>query len=89
MPFNDLTFDEDDHLATRLGAADRLLMFDPPPTGPFAQPVTALRMPHRWSPEDAEPRNVAETTGGFGFELGGRRFVYVRMGLRPSREGQS
>ena len=88
VPFNDLTFDEDDHLATRLGAADRLLLFDPPPTGPFGQPVTALRMPHWWSPEDAEPRDVVETTAGFGFELGGRRFVYDRMGLRPSREEQ-
>ena len=83
MPFNDLTFDEDDHLATRLGAADRLLMFDPPPTGPFGQPVTTLRMPHRWSPEDGEPRDVVKIAGGFGFELGGRRFVYDRMGLRP------
>ena len=87
MPFNELTFDEDDRLATRLGAADRLLMFYPPPSGPFGQPVTTLRMPHRWSPEDAGPRDVAGTGGGFGFELNSRRFVYDRMGLRRGHEG--
>jgi CRISPR-associated endonuclease/helicase Cas3 len=84
MPFNELTFDEDDHLAARLGAADRLLVFEPSLIGPFGQPVTTLRMPHRWSPEAAEAREVAATAGGFGFELAGRRFIYDRVGLRPS-----
>jgi len=82
VPFDQLVFDSDDRLATRLGAADRLLDFPPLP-GPFAKPVSQLRVPHYLLPAEAgEAVEFESLDGGFAFSLGGRRFHYDRLGLR-------
>lgn len=81
IPFDRLVFDSDDRLATRLGAADRLLEFSPLP-GPFARPVSRLRVPHHLLPLEAgEAGDLVALDGGFAFSLGGRRFHYDRHGL--------
>jgi len=82
-------------LASRLGAADRLLRFDPaaPPPGPFGAPVPALTVPD-WLARKAVPRPEAWPTdpvpetalrrreGGFTVDLGATPLTYDRLGLR-------
>lgn len=86
-PFDKLRpFDADDRLATRLGAADRLLSFDPPPGGPFGAPVATLRIPAHLlggiASEAGPTAILPAAAGGFTFALGSRRFCYDRLGLR-------
>jgi CRISPR-associated endonuclease/helicase Cas3 len=78
-------------LATRLGAADRLLVFEPPQPGPFQQQVKDLALRHHQLPEglspDAMPVEIAALTGegGFEFSLAGTRYRYSRIGLARLR----
>jgi CRISPR-associated endonuclease/helicase Cas3 len=84
-PFDSLVFDADDRLATRLGAADRLLRFDRPLPGPFGQDITTLRLPSHMLPQagvDAEPTETTAAEGIIAFALGARRYRYDRFGLR-------
>ena len=86
--FSDVTFpDGDQKIATRLGAADRLVTFDPPQPGPFKQDVKQLalrfhQLPAGVSP-DAEPTDIAALPdhAGFEFTLGVTRYCYSRFGL--------
>lgn len=84
-PFEGLTFpDADQKVATRLGAADRLVEFDPPLRGPFGLDVRELAIRHHLLPEllfDAAPQHVQPISGGFEFSLGARRYRYSRVGL--------
>jgi CRISPR-associated endonuclease/helicase Cas3 len=79
-PFRDLVFpDLSEEVATRLGAADLLVDFDPPLRGPFGADVTRLRIPH-WlargvGPNDA-PEVLASDDDGACFRLGGRTYRY-------------
>lgn len=91
--FSDLQFpDAEQKVATRLGAADRLLELPEPRAGPFGLPVQQLalrfhQVPAGLSP-DEEPRATrALPEGGFEFELGSARFRYNRFGLarQPAR----
>jgi CRISPR-associated endonuclease/helicase Cas3 len=85
LPFDKLIFDQNDHLATRLGAADRLILFDPPVLGPFGQKTTMLRIPAHLldaNAPEADPTDIAESLGTVTFGLGQRRFRYDRFGLR-------
>lgn len=86
--FGDVLFpDSDQKIATRLGAADRLVTFDPPQPGPFHQHVKQLalrfhQVPAGISP-DAEPNNIVALPDhtGFEFTLGSTRYRYNRFGV--------
>ena len=92
--FSDVLFpDSDQKVATRLGAADRLVTFDPPQPGPFQQGVKQLalrfhQLPKELSP-DAQPEDIALLTGqaGFSFSLGPARYRYDRFGLQRLKAG--
>lgn len=86
--FGDVLFpDSDQKIATRLGAADRLVVFDPPQPGPFRQDVKQLALRHHQIPEgvspDALPTDIAvlPASAGFEFTLGAARYRYNRFGL--------
>lgn len=85
--FDELIFDGDDRLATRLGAADRLIRFDPALPGPFGQDISTVRLPAHMiegvSPE-AEPSEIAASDGAITFTLGARHYRYDRFGLQAT-----
>ncbi len=74
-------------IGTRLGAADRLLVFEgPAPIGPFGQPVQQLALRHHLVepglPPDTQPQATRPLEGeGFDFSLGVRNYRYSRWGL--------
>lgn len=83
--FVELGFPDEVKLATRLGAADRVVNFDPPQTGPFGRAVRELPiryhlLPHGLSPE-AQPEGIATEPGGFRFRLADAHYRYSRLGL--------
>lgn len=86
--FSDVLFpDGDQKIATRLGAADRLVSFEPAQSGPFQQDVKQLalrfhQVPSGISP-DALPTKLAVLPdhAGFEFTLGTTRYCYNRFGL--------
>jgi CRISPR-associated endonuclease/helicase Cas3 len=87
-PFGDVLFpDSDQKIATRLGAADRLLNFEPPQPGPFLQDVKQLALRHHQAPaglsSDALPTAIVTLPdhAGFEFTLGTTRYRYSRFGL--------
>jgi CRISPR-associated endonuclease/helicase Cas3 len=91
-PFDELFRGSDEKIATRLGAADRLLMFESLPNGPFGLPVSALplrfhQVPTNVSP-DEQPRDIAPLINepGFEFALGNSRYRYSRHGLERLRQ---
>lgn len=82
------SFPEDEHkIGSRLGAADRLVLLDPPLGGPFGELVRELAIRHhqlpRGLPHDAQPANVQllPEGGGFEFTLAEARYRYSRVGL--------
>lgn len=86
--FSDVLFpDSDQKIATRLGAADRLVVFDPPQPGPFQQHVKQLALRHHQIPEGVSPDalpvdiSVLPERAGFEFTLGKARYRYHRFGL--------
>lgn len=86
--FGDVTFpDSDQKIATRLGAADRLVTFDPPQPGPFQQDVKQLALRYHQIPAgvspDAEPADITPLPdhAGFDFTLGTAQYRYNRFGL--------
>lgn len=99
VAFGDVLFpDSDQKIATRLGASDRLIVFDPPMPGPFQQQVKQLALRHHQIPEgvspDALPVDISVLPEGAGFEftLGNARYRYNRFGLerlKVSAENQT
>ncbi|MDI9335263.1 MAG: CRISPR-associated helicase Cas3' [Cytophagales bacterium] len=96
LPFDDafgdvLFTDSDQKIATRLGAADRLVIFDPPQPSPFQQAVKQLALRHHQIPEgvspDAMPNDISvlPDSAGFEFTLGKARYQYNRFGLERLR----
>jgi CRISPR-associated endonuclease/helicase Cas3 len=86
--FGEVLFpDTDQKIATRLGAADRLVIFDPPQPGPFHQDVKQLALRHHQIPQgvspDALPTDISAlpSNSGFEFTLGAARYCYNRFGL--------
>lgn len=86
--FDDLCFPEDEgRIGSRLGAADRLVVFDPPPAGPFGQPVAQLAIRHHMLSHslaaDAQAEGIAALPGqpGFTFHLGAAQYRYTRLGV--------
>jgi CRISPR-associated endonuclease/helicase Cas3 len=91
--FGDVLFpDSDQKIATRLGAADRLVIFDPPQPGPFQQDAKQLALRHHQIPKgvspDALPTNlvVLPERAGFEFTLGEARYRYNRFGLERLKD---
>jgi CRISPR-associated endonuclease/helicase Cas3 len=90
QPFDEnLCFqDAEQKVATRLGAADRLVEFEPPQPGPFGELVHQLAIRFHMLPPglapDAQAGDVQPLagSGGFGFTLGARRYRYDRFGLQ-------
>lgn len=86
--------DNDQKVATRLGAADRLVTFDPPQPGPFKQDVKQLALRSYQakgvSPE-ALPIDIAALPdhAGFEFTLGAARFCYNRFGLERLKASET
>ncbi|MDD5000355.1 CRISPR-associated helicase Cas3' [Rhodoferax sp.] len=85
--FSDAFFpDGDQKISTRIGAADRLVTFDPPLPGPFQQEVKQLAL-RAYEAEgvslDAGPTGVAIFPDHFGFEFmfGDTSYRYSRFGL--------
>lgn len=93
-PFGERPFpDSGEQLATRLGAADRLAVFDTPfPLGPFGVPVQQMAIRHHQLPRDlpfdAQPEGIAPLDGepGFAFSLGIARYRYSRFGLERLKQ---
>lgn len=86
--FGDPLFPDDQgSIGSRLGAADRLVVLDSAPHGPFGQPVQQLALRHHMLqsglPVDAQPDTVQALPDqpGFDFSLGSRRYRYSRYGL--------
>lgn len=86
--FSDVLFpDSDQKIATRLGAADRLVTFDPPQLGPFNQDVKQLALRFHQLPKGLSPDEVPTHItalpehAGFEFALGATRYRYNRFGL--------
>lgn len=80
-----MAFPTDQKIGTRLGAEDRLILFDPPPEGPFGNPLKQIPIRAYLLPEglaqEALPDRI-ETHGGVTeFTLGKARFRYSRLGL--------
>ena len=97
-PFDDLQFPEDEgRIGSRLGSADRIVLFDPPLQGPFGQAVTQLAIRHHLLPRDLAPDAVASlvqalpASAGFTFDLGAAQYRYTRLGVErlPSTTKES
>jgi CRISPR-associated endonuclease/helicase Cas3 len=91
--FGDVLFtDSDQKIATRLGAADRLVNFNPPQPGPFLQDVKQLalrfhQIPAGLSPDVLPAAIVAlPDRAGFEFTLDSARYRYNRFGLERLKE---
>ncbi len=78
-------FPDEVDIATRLGVRDRLLTFDPAPSGPFGVPLRHLPVRHFLIPpgldSQALPTAVRSAAGTTEFALGPARFRYSRLGL--------
>lgn len=86
--FGDVSFPQSDQkIATRLGAADRLITFNPPQPGPFQNQVKHLALRFHQAPADigpdTEPADITPlpNCAGFEFTLGTARYRYSRIGL--------
>ena len=78
--------DVEQHISSRLGAADFLLTFEPPQSGPFVQDTHHLPMRHHMWPKGVPPdeQPVVQSTlpgGGFTFTIGTTSYRYSRLGL--------
>ena len=88
MPYSDLVFpDGEQAIATRLGASDRLIVFDDLLVGPFGTTVRSLTLRHHQIPSglafDAKACEIEllSENAGFEFNLGVTRFRYSRLGI--------
>ena len=87
-PFDSLQFPNNEgRIGSRLGAADRVVVFDTPPQGPFGQAITQLPIRHhllpRGLPPDAQASRVLSLAdaAGFTFDLGAAQYRYTRLGV--------
>jgi CRISPR-associated endonuclease/helicase Cas3 len=85
--------DKDQHISSRLGAADYLLTFIPPQPGPFGNAIALLPMRHHMLPKglspDEQPVVKSATPGeGFTFALAHQSYRYSRLGLERITDNQ-
>ena len=77
---------DEERIRTRLGDESVEVQFDPPPPSPFdgEDRIDAMPIPARWLGEMTTDETVAPTVEGrkIRFRVGGRNFVYDRLGLR-------
>lgn len=69
---------------TRLGADDRVAVFDAPQMGPLGQQIRQIKIPEhlcKGAPADAVPEDVVLSPGEVTFAFGGESFCYTRFGL--------
>lgn len=86
-PAHDFRVEKDENLGTRLGLADREIIFPSPVPGPFSSAPLVERLvlaSHLVGDVEAqaEPTDVTPIDGGFQFRFGPRAFLYDRFGLR-------
>lgn len=86
--FDELHFPDDEgRIGSRLGAADRVIVFEPAVPGPFARQVTQLAIRHHLLPRglalDAQAEGVDPLGDGWGFtfRLGAACYRYSRLGV--------
>jgi CRISPR-associated endonuclease/helicase Cas3 len=83
--FGERIFPDDVKIATRLGAEDRLLQFDPILPGPFGAQLKQLPIRHFLLPNglalDAQPDQIRQQNRIIEFTLGTARFRYSRLGV--------
>ena len=88
--FGEQEFPADVKIATRLGAQDRLVNFDPPQPGPFGVALSALPIRHHLLPKglppDAEATAIRADENGVTFQLGGASYRYSRLGLESLKD---
>ncbi len=96
--FDDVHFPEDEgRIGSRLGTADRVVVFDPPPPGPFGRTVAQLAIRHHLLPRGLAPDAQAHAVQaspeatGFTFALGASQYRYTRLGVErlPSTPDES
>lgn len=87
VPFPDAAFPDDGvRIATRLGAEDRIAVFEEPIPGPFGDEIQCLTIPHwlvKGADADARPEEIEAGEGSISFRFGTRRYRYDRLGLAP------
>ncbi|MCA8929420.1 MAG: CRISPR-associated helicase/endonuclease Cas3, partial [Alphaproteobacteria bacterium] len=80
---------QDRKILTRLGLDDRRIDLPSPLPGPFGPPVSGFTLPG-WMAEglgeDVMATDVVTEANEIRFTLGGRRFVYDRLGLQPIKD---
>lgn len=82
-------FHLDEGAATRLGARNVELVFDPMPTGAFGASVSRLVVPDHLNPSKAfEAVDIVQGVDGFAFRLSESLFLYDSFGLRLTGESQ-
>lgn len=74
----------DGRITTRLGTDDTVVVFDPPPPGPFGAAVARLTIPG-WLRPEAEARPEITGIDPLRFRLGTLALIYDRWGLRLER----
>lgn len=88
--FGEQEFPNDVQIATRLGAQDRVLHFEPALPGPFGEPLKELPVRYHLLPKglspDAEPSNISQTATSITFRLGDAQFSYTRFGLERLKD---
>ncbi len=88
--FGEHEFPNDVQIATRLGAQDRVLHFEPALPGPFGEPLKELPVRYHLLPKglspDAEPSNISQTATSTTFRLGDAQFSYTRFGLERLKD---
>jgi CRISPR-associated endonuclease/helicase Cas3 len=88
--FGEQEFPNDVQIATRLGAQDRILHFEPALPGPFGEPLKELPIRYHLLPKglspDAEPSDISQTETSITFRLGGAQFRYTRLGLERLKD---
>lgn len=86
-----MAFPTDHKIASRLGAEDRLVEFEPPLSGPFGIPIRALPIRSHLLPNglgvEAQPEGIVAQDGVIEFMLGGRQYRYSRLGLEYMKDG--
>jgi len=90
--FGEQEFPNDVRIATRLGAQDRILYFEPALPGPFGESLKELPIRHHLLPNglspDAEPSDIRPTETSIAFRLGDAQFSYTRLGLERLKDNQ-
>ncbi len=88
--FGEQEFPNDVQIATRLGAQDRILHFEPALPGPFGEPLKELPIRHHLLPNglspDTEPSDIRQTATSITFRLGDAQFRYTRLGLERLKD---